>query len=161
MTQAPHTPKRKIGWKLFFWLHAIMLLALFCILAFQLYMLVSLDTSGSHKEIYDSIKEAFSLDWKETLLSYPLMVITTIGLYGFAYDKKIFFRKLWLYVLALYIIDTLYDILTIDLTGSEPNEMFFFFVAIMPLVLTLYILEFLFLYKYSLKSPEIWEQEKP
>ncbi len=139
MAQDSPKTKGKTWWKVFFWIYAV------------------LTVGGVTLSFFSP-----ETKWYEIVLEFFLYVLVITGLYGFTYNKKYFTAKSWLHILLLLILYDLsnwYIMFTQDFGGMADLS----YIIIVALVLTtalLTILPYLALYRYGLKSPEIWEQEK-
>jgi hypothetical protein len=59
---------------------------------------------------------------------FPMLIIGTVGLYGYVFSKKILHRTFWLYFIAIYLVATIayYFITDIDLSSGMTPEMYFY-----------------------------------
>jgi hypothetical protein len=87
------------------------------------------------------------------LIVYPILII---GLFGFAYDRKIFFRQFWSYKLPIGMAFDLYLYYDLDWAFESMEELYFSIGLIVVIGIPLALFQYLALYKYSFRSPEIW-----
>ena len=124
----------KTKWKVFFWV--ILVLELVSI------GFIFIDSEGTVLEIVTE------------LIIYPIIVI---GIYGFAYDKRIMFRKLWIFMIPVGLAFDIYSYYTLDWNFGSPEEMYFTAGLSLVIGIPFMFLQYLALYKYGSKSPEIWQ----
>ncbi len=140
--QAPHSDVRvterppKTLWKVFFW------------------MLVLLEFGAIASTVFDS--EMVESDLALEVLVYGVILI---GIFGFAYDKRIFFARLWVLMIPvglcydLYVMRSALDWITPAITVS-------LFAAVSGVVLLVLLVimffQYLALFRYGCRSPEIW-----
>ena len=123
----------KTRWKAFFWM-ILVLEALSAVL-----MIVDPDDS--------------MLGMVIELIVYPVIII---GLFGFAYDRKIFFRQFWSYMIPIGMAFDLYLYYDLGWAFESTEELYFTFGLVVVIGIPLAIFQYLALYKYSFRSPEIW-----
>jgi len=92
------------------------------------------------------------------IIGEMLVYITILsGLFGYAYNKKILFKKFWRYLIPLGIC---WDIYTIFWTGEfdtiEDMELYIIMGTMAVLILPIMVFQYLALYFYSYKSRNIW-----
>lgn len=136
--ESPHQlPRKKTGWKIFFWIFL-------CLVCLSFWYVIS-DADSS---IIDKVGE---------VIVYTLM---TLGLFGFAYNKKIFTMHFWRYFIPFAIV---WDIYTLVIQGwnmfSENNMVVYIFIGIILAGLGLVLFfQYFGLYKYAYQSREIWNK---
>jgi hypothetical protein len=123
-------------WKFFFWLSLVL----------ESLAVVSMLFDLEHNAIAELLAEAV------------VYTVILTGLYGYAYDKKIGQQRLWGAVIPLGLAWDIFfmasTILAID--GGDPMELY---ITIGALVLfsPLWIFQYLALFRYRFRSPEIWQ----
>lgn len=124
--------KSKIFWKLYFRLIVI----LTCVV---LGMLVITEESVLFEEnIFTNIYN---------IMYSGISLLSLLGLYGFIYEKKFFYKELWIFILAIIIIEEL----------SELVSSFYDYQFLMFLIIYIFLLPFYYgLYKYVFKMNYIW-----
>jgi hypothetical protein len=107
------------------------------------------------------------VDPEESILSiiFELIIYGSIiiGIFGFAYDKKIFFIQFWILLIPAAFIYDIYIFTTgdwglEDLAIESIFEMYLVFGGMLAIILPLMFFQYLALYKYCFKSPQIWDQ---
>ena len=97
---------------------------------------------------------------EELLINILELVIYSfilIGIYGFVYNKRILYRKLWAIFIPVGIIYDLYTVTTIELTTVDTMmELYIVFGIIIIIFLPMSFFQYMALYKYSFKSVNIW-----
>ena len=127
--------RKKIGWKIFFW----MFLPLVCLSFWSV--------------ISDA--ESSNIDKMGEVIVYTLM---GLGLFGFAYNKKIFTMLFWRYFIPFAIVWDIYSLVIQDWNMFSEIDMvgyIFIFVILAGLGLLLFF-QYFGLYKYAYQSQEIW-----
>ena len=138
--EAPQ-PKSKKGWKVFFWF-----LVIFHVFIIATTFLVPSDD-------YEMV------DYFIDLVVYPVIMV---GIFGFAYDKQIItsvFWKVWIGVALIcdtYSLAEVFDTETLDYEGME---LYAFLAVLLAILLPILILQYICLYGYAYKSPEIWNKK--
>ncbi|MCP4471361.1 MAG: hypothetical protein GY815_11865 [Gammaproteobacteria bacterium] len=127
----------KTKWKVFFWI--ILILEIISI------GIMAIDPDVTAPEIIIE------------LIVYPIIVI---GIFGFAYGRRIFFRKLWISMIPIGLAFDTYTFYTMDWDFESPEEMYSVVISILVIGIPLMFLQYFALYKYGSKSPEIWQSSK-
>ncbi|MDM3871495.1 hypothetical protein QSV34_09015 [Porticoccus sp. W117] len=127
-----HAPK--VGWKFYFWL------------------ILVLEIIG----LYSSINEP-DVDRLYTVLEVIVYSVIIFGVFGFSHNKRIFHSKFWLTWIPIGIAYDIYItyLLIIDFEVPEKQQMLV--LLALTITLPLWFLQYLALYKYGSKSPEIWD----
>ena len=122
----------KVWWKVFFWL------------------LLILEALSITAYINDPAESVF-----EMLLEIAIYSAILVGMFGFAYDKKILSQGIWKIVLP---IGLAYDIyVLIDIVGSSsPQTLYLTTVSMVVIVFPVMLFQYIALYKYGFKSTDIW-----
>ena len=132
--ELPDQPKSKYIWKIYFWLF---------------FVITSLSFLDALFHPQDQRAWVLAIDF----IVYPLIIC---GVYGFAYNKRVFFKKLGPMVLIVGVLwdgYMLYELTTeIILEGESSYIVVGFLMVILPLV----ALQYFALYFYSYRSEEIW-----
>ncbi len=124
----------KTAWKVFFWI------------------LLLLETLSLISMFYDSEEELLI-----NILELVIYSFILIGIYGFVYNKRILYRKLWAIFIPVGIIYDLYTVTTIELTTVDTMmELYIVFGIIIIIFLPMSFFQYMALYKYSFKSVNIW-----
>ena len=119
--------KSKIFWKLYFWLIVI----LTCIVLGVL--VVTEESVLLEENIFTNIY---------IIMYSGISLLSLSGLYGFIYEKKFFYKELWIFILAIIIIEEL----------SELVSLFYDYQFLMFLIIYIFLLPFYYgLYKYAFK----------
>ena len=126
----------KTGWKVFFW---ILLVLEVLSLAFMV------------------------IDPAETLLKTLLETIIYLsiltGIFGFAYHRKLLFRRFWIALIPIGLIYDAYTLILLDWGFESAEEMYFSLALIALLLIPLMFFQYLALYKYGFRSADIWGRE--
>lgn len=125
--------KSKTKWKVFFWLLLLLEIASIVVLAI------------------DTEKTAFDLAFE--LIVY---IIILVGVYGFSYDRKILSRQLWVSMIPLGLCYDMYMFYNFDWRAGSTGELYFTIGLTAVIILPIMYFQYLALYKYSFRSPEIW-----
>lgn len=134
-------PKSKTAWKVYFWI----IILLYPLLTISLLM---------GPEAADTT----AIDLIITFFIYPIVLL---GIFGFAYDKRFFtarFWKIWIVVSIASDIYTESDIFEMELDITSDWELYVYIALFVLIVLPLIIFQYLALYNYTFKSPEIWSK---
>jgi hypothetical protein len=126
-------PVSKTKWKVFFWI--ILLLEIISIV----FMIIDPEES--------------TLEVVAELIIYPIIIV---GIFGFAYGRRIFSTQLWISMIPIGLSYDVYGFLKLDWTFGSTEEMYFTVGLVAVIIFPLMIIQYLALYKYSFKSPEIW-----
>lgn len=127
-------PVSKTKWKVFFWIVIIL----------EIISIVSM-INDPEETILEIIFES---------VVYFMIIL---GLFGFAYNKRIFFSKLWVSMIPVGLTYDIYSIYTLDMTFESTEEIYFVIAFTAVLIIPLVFFQYYALYKYSLKSPAIWQ----
>ncbi len=124
-------------WKCYFWVLTILL-------------------SLRHLAVYD-LTGGFSRIWE--VIDIPMDVVLVIGLFGFCWERRIFFKLFWkMYFVAFsvwFIAGNFFIPQPQEVAEIDPPVAFQNFD--MGLSITLSILMFVALFLYAFRSSEIWE----
>lgn len=127
-------PPTKRGWKVFFWFF----LTAEILSTYWLFMDDSIVTSEMIGEI----------------VIYGMILL---GMFGFAYDKKIFIRQYWWGVIPLGLTYDIYSLYTGDWGHIATSEELVFTLGMLVIVVgPLLFFQYLALYNYGFKSRNIW-----
>lgn len=134
---AEKQPVSKTKWKVFFW----------GVLVLDVLSLITILNDPERTFLY-------------ILLEAVVYSSILIGLFGFSFNRKIINRKVWGYMIPIGIAFDIYSISyslsNIELNFESPEEMYVVVAIAIALVVPLMFLQYLALFKYSLRSPEIW-----
>lgn len=122
--------KRKIWWKLYFYIVFIL----------NLFILIGLFSSDGLFDNYYMSEIIFEL------FELLLLFIGVIGLFGFVYLKQIFYKDFWIFIFILSII----DLIGSTILHSQIKEFIWVYILILPF--------YIGLYKYSFKMDELWSK---
>ena len=91
------------------------------------------------------------------LVIYTLLIV---GLYGFAFDKKVFFRGFWIVLLISSLGIEAYDYFENGflVSGADADGLFFYLLFFSTLMLTISLLQYFVIYQYAFNSDAIWNQ---
>lgn len=123
--------KRSVWWKIYFYILFILNVALI----FGFFIADELYVNYYKSEIIYEI------------LQYILYFTSYVGLYGFIYQKRIFFKDFWIFIFVVSLIDLIGLIL---LQEPEVKEYGWAYIIYIPLYLALY--------KYAFKMNELWSK---
>lgn len=126
-------PVSKTKWKVFFWI--ILLLEIISI------VLMIVDPEES------------TLELVAELIIYPIIIV---GIFGFAYGRRIFSSQLWVSMIPIGLSYDVFSFFKLDWTLESTEEIYFTVGLMAVIILPLMFIQYLALYKYSFKSPEIW-----
>ncbi len=137
LIDSENLPRKKTGWKIFFWIFMP-----FAGLSF--WSLIDDSTTSL-------------IDQTGEIIIYSVM---GIGIFGFAYNKKIIAMKFWQYFIPCAMLWDAYTLITQDWSVfSETNMVVLIFILFTLLCIgALLFLQYFALYQYAFKSPEIWER---
>jgi hypothetical protein len=129
--------RKKTGWKIFFWI--------FMPLACLSFWSVIVDAESSY------------IDKLGEVIVYSLI---GLGLFGFAYNKKIFTMLFWRYFIPFAIGWDIYTLVGQDWAVFSENEMAVYIVIGMTLIGlgTMLFFQYFGLYKYAYQSREVWSK---
>jgi hypothetical protein len=129
--------RKKTGWKIFFWI--------FMPLACLSFWSVIVDAESSY------------IDKLGEVIVYSLI---GLGLFGFAYNKKIFTMLFWRYFIPFAIGWDIYTLVSQDWAVFSENEMAVYIVIGMTLIGlgTMLFFQYFGLYKYAYQSREVWSK---
>lgn len=97
-----------------------------------------------------------STEMASEILIYGFIIL---GLFGFSYDKKIFFRQWWGCAIPVGLSYDLYSIYAGDWSNSvSPEELYVTIAVLIILVGPLLFFQYFALYKYCFKSSNIWNK---
>ncbi len=127
--------RKKTGWKIFFWI--------FLPLACLSFWSVIVDAESSY------------IDKLGEVIVYTLIAV---GLFGFAYNKKIFTMLFWRYFIPFAIGWDIYTLVSQDWSVFSENEMAVYIVIGITLVGlgAMLFFQYFGLYKYAYQSRDIW-----
>lgn len=122
--------RQSIWWRIYFYIF----------LVFNIFLLYILFTNS---------KEMFSGLYKSEVFyeisEFVLVLVSFIGLYGFVYRKRIFYKDFWIFIFILSII---------DIVGSSLLEWQESYIWIYVICIPFYIA----LYKYAFKMNDLWNE---
>lgn len=122
--------RQSIWWRIYFYIF----------LVFNIFLLYILFTNS---------KEMFSGLYKSEVFyeisEFVLVLVSFIGLYGFVYRKRIFYKDFWIFIFILSII---------DIVGSSLLEWQESYIWIYVICIPFYIA----LYKYAFKMNDLWSE---
>ena len=124
----------KTKWKIFFWI----------ILVLESFSIISMVSDDQERLI-------------DILLDIVIYTSIVIGVFGFSFNKKILFRKFWLYLIPVGFIYDIYVLYEVDWEIESSLETYLFIAFASVTLLPLMFFQYLALYKYSSKSLEIWK----
>lgn len=127
--------RKKTGWKIFFWLY-------FCV---EIAGMVSM-FFAEDEAVFDIVGE---------VVVYSLVLV---GLFAFAYNKKIAAPQLWKIVLLILIAWDCYIFIGIFIDEVYAGVEFPVIIGISCFVVPILFLQYFALYQYSFQSKEIWQK---
>jgi hypothetical protein len=128
-------PISKAKWKVFFWI------VLFLEIISIVFMIIDPEESA--------------LEIVAELIIYPIIII---GIFGFAYGRRILFSRLWITMIPVGLSYDVYVLFTLDWAFGSTEEMYVTAGLTAVIFFPLMFFQYLALYKYSFKSPEVWLQ---
>lgn len=129
------TMRKKAGWKIFFWLY-------FC---FELLGITSM-FFGEDDTVFDIVGEV-------VVYSFVLL-----GLFAFAYNKKIAAPLLWKTVLFVLVGWDCYVLIEVFIDDTYAGVEVAVIVGLSIFVLAILFLQYFALYQYAFQSKEIWSK---
>lgn len=130
---ADDAPKKR--WKVFFWL--VLVLEIFSIISFF---------TDAELNIYEAVAE---------FIFYSFVLL---GLFGFAYKKRIFNPMIWKVFIPLLLIYDIYSIATVELGPTEDeNEFIILAIFTAAIIIPLMLFQYMALIKYAFKSTSLWK----
>ena len=128
------TNNSKKLWKVFFWI------------------ILSLETVTIIGMMFDPEE-----DWIDVISELIIYSLIITGLFGFSYNKKILYRKLWIFIIPVGILYDIYTLSTYEWRNiSSMMELYIIAGSIILITLPILIFQYMALYKYCYKSPKIW-----
>lgn len=87
-----------------------------------------------------------------------LVIYTTIilGVFGYAYNKRIFFKKFWTFVIPVGIAYDIYGLYTWNWTFESTEELYLTIGITAAIALPIMFFQYLALFRYGFKSQELW-----
>lgn len=130
--------KRSIWWKVYFWL--------FVIFVFMFYIYCFYENNiFLESNIYIGIM----------LLIY---FISLLGVWGFVYQKKVFYQEFWIYIFFIIIVDFIGSLIGSTIETST-QEIDFLSTILGLLFLVLGFFYFYALYQYAFKMKYLWSED--
>lgn len=129
----PSQPKPKYMWKVYFWLFLVIKVVSFIYLLFQ--------PQGAR---------AWVLAIEAVI--YPLVLC---GVYGYAYNKRFFFKKLWPVVLVMGVLWDGYIVYELAKDVVSKGDVIYWMSSIIMVILVV-VIPYFSLYFYSYRSEEVW-----
>ena len=127
--------KRQVGWKIFF------------------FFILGMDLLGAYFIILDLAAREKIIQGLLELATYPLFLT---GIYGYAFRKRFFHRKLWQILFPVVLIfDIIVILMTIYRFAAEGAGLLVI-AAIHAIVIPLFIFQYIVLYRYSYSKTEPW-----
>ncbi len=125
----------KTRWKVFFWI--IVLLELASIV----FMIIDPEET-----------------FLDIIIELAIYSIVILGIFGFAFDRRIFSKRLWISIIPIVFSYDIFSFIKLDWTFGSPEEMYFTVGFVAVVAIPLLYFQYLALYKYGFKSPEIWQK---
>ncbi len=128
-------PRKMLGWKIYFWV----LLTLQCLF------------------IYGNLFDVESIGWQETV-DCVIYVFVLSGIFGLAYQKKIFLNLFWRFFIPVVF---LWDLFYTAMQFLEPDmdvASQISFAVILVFFLPFIFFQYLALYKYAFQSAYLWQE---
>jgi len=123
--------KCSVWWKIYFYIFSGLIL---------LYMYILLFESN---EIFNGL---YKSEVFYQIFGFVLSLFSFIGLFGYVYQKKIFYKDFWIFIFVLLLVDNIGSLLV----ESQIKEYIWFYIIFIPLYIALY--------KYSFKMNELWSE---
>lgn len=133
--------KRSIWWKVVFWIGIIFLSSLNVWLFSEDYIFLE---NNIFSNIYIGIM----------LLIY---FISLLGVWGFVYQKKVFYQEFWIYIFFIIIVDFIGSLIGPTIETST-QEIDFLSTILGLLFLVLRFFYFYALYQYAFKMKDLWSE---
>jgi len=130
--------KSKKGWKIFFWIMALM----------QLLVMLS-------RLVYPA-EGATAIDY---FIDFVISPITILGIFGFAYSQSLIasaFWKVWMVVSLVADAYSIFGAFDTEIVSTSGLEFYLYIGVTLALLVPLMALQYFCLYSYAFKSPEIW-----
>ena len=130
-------PPTKTGWKVFFWVLLVM-------------EALSLGTMmvDSEQPLFEILIE---------LLVYPLILA---GLFGYAFNRRILVRRLWIGLIPIALCYDFYWIFESDWGLESSADPWLELGLALSLVVPLLVFQYLGLVNYAFRSPDIWHSNR-
>lgn len=134
--------KRSIWWKVYFWLFVIFVFMfyIYCFYENNIFL-----ESNIFSNIYIGIM----------LLIY---FISLLGVWGFVYQKKVFYQEFWIYIFFIIIVDFIGSLIGSTIETST-QEIDFLSTILGLLFLVLGFFYFYALYQYAFKMKYLWSED--
>ncbi|MDX4069863.1 hypothetical protein [Aliarcobacter skirrowii] len=91
-------------------------------------------------------------------LIYLIIFISFFGVWGFVYQKKVFYQEFWIYIFFIIIVDFIGSYLTKATIESSTQEIYFLSTILGLLFLVLGFFYFYALYQYAFKMKDLWSE---
>ena len=126
-------PTPKLWWKVFFWF--------ILILDVMVVILLVRDPSETATDIASHL---------------GISSVILLGVFGYSHNKQIFTKKFWPWIIPVGIVNDLYGFYEFEWTYNTAEKQFIAFAFIVIVVILPMYFQYLALYRYGLKSKEIW-----
>ena len=140
-----------MGWKIYFWILTLLIIAATGLsMAESLGIILLEEVDPAEREIWT---------WWDWIYYLPISGISLVGLFGYAYQKKIgensFWKIFFVFLIIVDMIDTFheYNIGTFDTEEMWRPEIVF------PLLIAIFLPHYIALYLYSYKSKSLWNPQ--
>lgn len=134
--------QRSTWWKVVFWIGIIFLSSLNVWLFSEDYIFLE---NNIFSNIYIGIM----------LLIY---FISLLGVWGFVYQKKVFYQEFWIYIFFIIIVDYIGSFIINISNETSTQEIDFLTTILGLLVLVLGFFYFYALYQYAFKMKDLWSE---
>ena len=93
-----------------------------------------------------------------TIIELIIDTAVLLGIFGFAFDKKIAFKGVWIVLLISALGIESYDYIENGFLVSDADGLFLYFFIFSLLILVISLLQYLAVYLYGFKSEDIWSK---
>lgn len=90
-------------------------------------------------------------------LIYLIIFISFFGVWGFVYQKKVFYQEFWIYIFFIIIVDFIGSLIGPTIETST-QEIYFLSTILGLLFLVLGFFYFYALYQYAFKMKDLWSE---
>lgn len=135
--------KRNILWKIYLWFLCILLFT-FLLSFYREEQLLFLESN-----IFSNVYVG---------LIYLIYFISLLGIWGFVYQKKVFYQEFWIYIFFIIIVDFIGSLIGPTIETST-QEIDFLSTILGLLFLVLGFFYFYALYQYAFKMKYLWSED--
>ncbi len=92
----------------------------------------------------------------DVVIDLVIYIFIILGLFGYAYNKRIFFKEMWKFVIPVAFVYDIYGLYVLDWTYGSTEELYITIGFTAAIGLPIMFFQYLALYRYGFRSQEIW-----